>query len=119
MEREFFSRCKSDMSDCKIAFVEENKTQIIYDIPAISPNRFLTPNRLLLSIIFRGAMYFVSDREGGFGGLDIWLSVIDNDGNFGVPINAGSKINTPANEITPFYNKHDKMLYFHLTKKMG
>ena len=24
-------------------------------------------------------MYFVSDRQGGFGGLDIWLSIIDNN----------------------------------------
>ena len=32
-------------------------------------------------------MYFVSDRKGGFGGLDIWLSIIDINGNYGTPIN--------------------------------
>ncbi|MBT5615268.1 MAG: hypothetical protein HOJ77_03320, partial [Flavobacteriales bacterium] len=42
----------------------------------------------------QNVIYFVSDREGGFGGLDIWLSVIDINGNFGVPINAGSRINS-------------------------
>ena len=37
-------------------------------------------------------IFFVSDRQGGFGGLDIWLSVIDKNGNFGVPINLGKKL---------------------------
>ena len=39
-------------------------------------------------------LYFVSDREGGYGGLDIWISTIDEDGNFGNPINLGNKINS-------------------------
>jgi hypothetical protein len=57
-------------------------------------------------------LYFVSDRKGGYGGLDIWLSMIDKNGNFGIPINAGVYINSEADEITPFYNVHDKALYF-------
>ena len=64
-------------------------------------------------------MYFVSDRGGGFGGLDIWLSTIDAEGNFGNPINAGNKINSKANEITPFYHQEKEKLYFSSDKEKG
>ena len=67
----------------------------------------------------QNVIYFVSDREGGFGGLDIWLSVIDINGNFGVPINAGSRINSSADEITPFYNHFETQLYFSSNRKNG
>ena len=67
----------------------------------------------------QSVIYFVSDREGGFGGLDIWLSVIDINGNFGVPINAGSRINSSADEITPFYNHFETQLYFSSNRKKG
>jgi len=64
-------------------------------------------------------MYFVSDRKGGYGGMDIWLSIIDKQGNFGVPINAGKMINTPSDEITPFFSKEERGLYFSSNKKGG
>lgn len=67
----------------------------------------------------QNVIYFVSDREGGFGGLDIWLSVIDINGGFGVPINAGSRINSSADEITPFYNHFEGKLYFSSNRKKG
>ncbi len=60
----------------------------------------------------RKVMYFVSDRKGGIGGYDIWMSFIDNTGNFGSPINLGKNINTKFNEITPFYHKNTETLYF-------
>ena len=64
-------------------------------------------------------LYFVSDREGGYGGLDIWLSAIDDNGNFGNPINLGSKINSKANEISPFYHQEKGQLYFSSDRKNG
>ena len=64
-------------------------------------------------------LYFVSDREGGFGGLDIWISAIDKQGNFGNPINLGNKINGKANEITPFYNPKIAQLFFSSDRKNG
>ena len=64
-------------------------------------------------------LYFVSDREDGFGGMDIWLSIIDENGNFGVPINAGERINTPSDEITPFFNPYENTLYFSSNRKGG
>jgi len=57
-------------------------------------------------------LYFVSDRPGGFGGKDIWYSIIDENGKPGKPINCGKRVNSPRDEITPFYDNDKRVLYF-------
>lgn len=60
-------------------------------------------------------LYFVSDREGGSGGMDIWYVTKEGTGydfNFSLPINAGEGINTAGDEITPFYDVSDGVMYF-------
>jgi outer membrane protein OmpA-like peptidoglycan-associated protein/tetratricopeptide (TPR) repeat protein len=56
-------------------------------------------------------LLFVSDRNGGKGGMDIWYSKIDTQGRIGDPVNL-SAANTFGDEVTPFYHKKDKTLYF-------
>ena len=53
-------------------------------------------------------LYFASDRPGGFGGFDIY-SVKRLGRSWSQPENLGPKINTPGNEISPFYNGNDLM----------
>lgn len=57
-------------------------------------------------------IFFSSDREGGFGGNDIWYVYKKNDGNWSKPINCGPKINTPCDELSPFIEANGKFLYF-------
>jgi OOP family OmpA-OmpF porin len=57
-------------------------------------------------------LYFVSNRTGGKGGLDIWYSMVNRKGEFGPPRNAGSKINTDRDEVSPFYDGATGTLYF-------
>ncbi len=57
-------------------------------------------------------LFFVSNRPGGFGGLDIWISKMGDDGNWREPENAGDVINTPGDEVTPFIHFDGKTLYF-------
>ncbi len=60
-------------------------------------------------------LYFVSNREGGRGGMDIWYSVRDlglDNNDFTFPINLGPSVNTLGNEITPFFNADEGKLYF-------
>jgi len=57
-------------------------------------------------------LFFVSDRDGGKGGKDIWYSTVNKKGEFSAPRNAGSKINTDRDEITPFFDSKMHMLYF-------
>ena len=64
-------------------------------------------------------LFWVSDRPGGSGGLDIWYSVRGKDGSFTSAINAGRTINTPGNEITPFYDNRSGTLYFSSDGQVG
>jgi len=57
-------------------------------------------------------MYFVSDREGGFGGGDIWLSKKDKKGKWGEPSNLGATVNTKYDEEGVFMHPNGKTLYF-------
>ncbi|MBP5396004.1 MAG: hypothetical protein J6Y34_03305 [Bacteroidales bacterium] len=57
-------------------------------------------------------LYFVSDREGGFGGLDIWYAVREEDGSFLSAVNLGGTVNTAGNELTPHYDAKTGRLYF-------
>lgn len=57
-------------------------------------------------------LYFSSDRPGGLGGFDIWYTVIGDNKTPSECINLGMPINTEGNEITPFYDNEDGVLYF-------
>ncbi|MEI6048557.1 MAG: hypothetical protein WCS03_06630 [Bacteroidota bacterium] len=57
-------------------------------------------------------LYFTSNRKGGVGNLDIYVSEKDGNGNWGPAVNLGSAVNTPFNEDTPFITQNDSALYF-------
>lgn len=56
-------------------------------------------------------LFFVSEREGGYGGKDIYVSRFA-DGLWQVPENLGPTINTPYDETAPFISPDNKTLYF-------
>jgi outer membrane protein OmpA-like peptidoglycan-associated protein/tetratricopeptide (TPR) repeat protein len=64
-------------------------------------------------------LYFVSDRPEGKGGLDIWYATVSKAGDVGEARNAGSKINTDRNEVTPSFDFINKTLYFSSDGKKG
>ncbi|MBY5957387.1 hypothetical protein KUV50_04510 [Membranicola marinus] len=55
-------------------------------------------------------LYFASDRIGGRGGYDIYFSAWDGSG-FEAPENL-YQINTPLNELAPFYHQSSNTLFF-------
>lgn len=57
-------------------------------------------------------LYFVSDRRAGIGRRDIWISTLDENGNWTKAINAGNIINSQFDEISPFIHANDRTLYF-------
>ncbi|MCP4584093.1 MAG: T9SS type A sorting domain-containing protein [candidate division Zixibacteria bacterium] len=56
-------------------------------------------------------LYFSSDREGGYGGLDIWVSRWEVD-VWGEPENLGPNINTVENEFGPSLPVDGSELFF-------
>ncbi len=57
-------------------------------------------------------LYFVSDRPGGFGYGDIWMSSRNPDGSWGVPQNLGPAVNSGGEEKTPFIHSDNQTLYY-------
>lgn len=57
-------------------------------------------------------LYFVSDRRGGYGRRDIWVSTLTVDGKWMKAVNAGKQINTQYDEISPFIHVNNKTLYY-------
>jgi len=60
-------------------------------------------------------LFFSSDRVGGFGGLDLYVCVRPLDAealDFSFPQNLGNKVNTGADEVTPFFQADAQILWF-------
>lgn len=64
-------------------------------------------------------LYFVSDRPGGFGGYDIYVSHKDDKGHWSKAENLGPTINTKGNEKTPFIHTDSQTLYFSSNGRPG
>ncbi|MEO6904229.1 MAG: hypothetical protein ABI315_13905 [Bacteroidia bacterium] len=64
-------------------------------------------------------LFFASNRPGGEGNMDIWYSTINSDKTYGKAINAGKKINSIEDEITPFYCTSCEQLFFSSTWHKG
>lgn len=65
-------------------------------------------------------VYFSSDRPGGAGGMDLWYAIYDKkkDKYFRAR-NVGFSINTAGDEITPFYDVREHMLYYSSNNKFS
>ena len=99
----YFSRCKDGNWSAPQNAGEPVNTPSWESQPSISANG--------------ESLYFVSNRTGGKGGMDIWkcnLKGFSTFGNpiWGKPVNLGDSINTPGNETSPFIHADGKTLYF-------
>lgn len=58
------------------------------------------------------ALYFVSDRKGGFGRNDIWYTTLSENGKWTKARNLGDRVNTQYDERSPFIHVNGRTLYF-------
>jgi outer membrane protein OmpA-like peptidoglycan-associated protein/tetratricopeptide (TPR) repeat protein len=64
-------------------------------------------------------LYFASQRSGGQGGSDIWMSLKLDDGTWSKPMNLGKTINTSGNEMAPYIHPDGQTLYFSSNGHIG
>ena len=62
--------------------------------------------------LYQNILLFVSDREGGYGGRDIWMVKKLPNGNWTKPQNLGEPINSEYDEESPYLHPDGKTLYF-------
>lgn len=64
-------------------------------------------------------LFFASNRKGGLGSTDIWMSERLPNGDWGIPKNLGNSINTKYDEEAPFITNDGKTLFFSSTGHLG
>lgn len=64
-------------------------------------------------------MYFFSERLGGEGRSDIWMSTKASGNTWSKPVNLGKTINTPGQETTVYVTPDNKYLFFSSTGHKG
>jgi len=57
-------------------------------------------------------LYFSSNRNGGVGGKDLYMSIRQPNGKFGEAFNMGDSINTTGDELAPYIHADNQTLYF-------
>lgn len=109
-----YTQCEYSSENCKIYWGEIDENEILKNIkeaPININNSNQTQPFLILDDNGDGILFFSSNRLGGYGGYDLYYSIIKNF-NFQSPINLGPTINTAGNEITPYYDLRDSTLFF-------
>lgn len=64
-------------------------------------------------------LYFSSNRTGGYGGKDIWVSHKQPNGSWSEPENLGPDVNTDGDEGCPFMHADNETLYFNSNGHIG
>ncbi len=127
-ERFYFTQCEVNGGNPSCALYVMNKvSDDEWSTPVLLPNYINeeganTTHPCVVTVDDKEILYFVSNREGGRGGLDIWFTtrtVGSAGNNFTLPKNLGRNINTPGDEITPHYDKAEGVLYFSSTGRIS
>ena len=114
----FFTACgRSDgYGSCDIYYMQNKRGE--WQAPQNAGNKVNSSNwDAQPAVSSKGEkLYWSSNRNGGIGGRDIWMSSIayDSQGNisFSSPVNLGRKINSIKNDYSPFIHADDHTLYF-------
>jgi len=66
------------------------------------------------------SLYFTSNRPGGMGGTDIWVSQrASREDPWGEPVNLGPTVNTAFDEGVPSFSRHGHFMYFNSVRPDG
>lgn len=94
------------------------KTDTLWSKPKLLGKDFIDSNYTFthphLATLSDGKNYlfYVSDKKGGIGGLDIWFREIKSDGSFGTAYPLSDQINSPFDEASPYFDPVSGKLYF-------
>lgn len=111
----YFSRCNDPDGfgncDLFVAYLQEDSTWGQIENLGLAINSKAWDSHPSLSHT-EDTLFFASDRLGGFGLSDIWMSVKDKKGRWDRAKNLGPIINTRNSEVSPFWHPLYDILYF-------
>ena len=114
MQRFYFTSCNPKAGGCKIMVSVKQQGNWTEPIPLnyqVNARGYETKHPTLTP--GGDTLLFVSNRPGGSGGNDIWMSIRGGNGeSWGPPRNLGDIINTSGNEISPYFSAGSEELYF-------
>jgi dipeptidyl aminopeptidase/acylaminoacyl peptidase len=112
----FVSKTENGNSDIFSIAFKNNKTKGVLewsDLEKLSENVNSKSSETNACVSPDGStLYFVSNRDGGYGGKDIWASEKQSGGAWGKPYNLGPQVNTSSDEECPFIMTDNATLYF-------
>ncbi len=96
--------------DLFVAEFENNEVKNVEKLPKVINSK---NHEIAASITKNGdAIYFASDREGGYGGVDLYVSRKLPNGEWGPAQNLGPSVNTSFDEDFPNITADGRTLYF-------
>lgn len=112
-EHLFFTRWNEDGTECAV-YMCRNVGETWLAPQKLNANVNVPGTKAMMPFLSNdgSTLYFVSDRPGGQGGLDIWKCQLDEEGNPGEAVNMGPAINTAEDEITPYYHFTSSTLFY-------
>lgn len=103
-DRVYFTECSDERCSIFEADVQNGALVNMRSIPTINQGEVTSTMPHIGVHKGREILFFASDRKGTRGGLDIWWSYRQPNGSWDAPVNAGDNVNTPGNEISPFFS---------------
>lgn len=108
----YYNKCDRNLH-CNIYAIpfENNSWGKPYEIAEVNSPSYTATQPFVTELNGKEVLFFSSNRDGGEGMMDVWYSIAEN-GKFNTPINAGKTVNSIEDELTPFYDVKDSLLYF-------
>lgn len=115
--RMYYTLCKDEgQQDCELWYRDkeyEGNWSVARKMPEPINKRGYTTTQPAIgwdASLKKFVLYFVSDRPGGAGKLDIWASAITWDGQFETPYPLS--VNSPDDDVTPYFHRATQTLFF-------
>jgi len=112
-DRYYFTVCGMEGPQCRVFVTSLKDNKWSEPVPLNSNINFKSFESKHPAISHGGdTLVFSSNRSGGFGKFDLWMSVNSGNDNWGPAMNLGSSINTKLNELSPTFTAFQNVLFF-------
>jgi outer membrane protein OmpA-like peptidoglycan-associated protein len=109
----YFTVCGTESSECQI-FLSEYKQGRWSDPVALNNSINLKKFESKHPTVSPGGdtLLFASNRPGGHGQFDIWMSITSGDEAWGPAFNLGENVNTRFNDLAPSFSEFSHIFFF-------